>query len=67
MALVLSLHIGDRVAIGDDVVIELTAFRSGEHVRIAFTAPQDVLIQREKVARDSTPFDRVARIVGSTR
>lgn len=46
--LVLSRKIGERVMIGDQVVVTLVDVR-GERVRLGFEAPPDVPIHREEI------------------
>lgn len=52
--LVLSRHKGERIVIGDDIVLTVVEIR-GDRVRLGFTGPQEVPIHREEV------FQRVAQ------
>lgn len=47
MALFLSRAVGQRLVIGDDVVIEIVETR-GRNVRLAITAPPEVRVDREE-------------------
>ncbi|HEX8200570.1 MAG TPA: carbon storage regulator [Isosphaeraceae bacterium] len=47
--LVLSRKIGQRVKIGDGIVVTVVAAR-GAHVRVGVEAPHDVTILREELA-----------------
>ncbi len=49
MALVLTRGVGERILIGDDIVIEVRAIVDGRHVRIAIEAPRQVPIHRSEV------------------
>lgn len=46
--LVLTRNIGEKIFIGDDIVIQVCDIR-GDQVRIGVDAPRDVLILREEV------------------
>ena len=46
--LVLSRKEGEEVVIGDNILLTVVAIR-GNQVRLSFTAPPDVAIQREEV------------------
>lgn len=48
--LVLSRKKGERIMIGDDVVITMVEIR-GDKVRIGIEAPDDVAVDREEVHR----------------
>lgn len=56
--LVLTLELDDKVYIGDDIVIQLIAFSGLEGIRLGFTAPDDVIIDREKVRRSKEAHPR---------
>jgi len=49
MALVLTRGVGERILIGDDIVIEVRAIVDSRHVRIAIEAPRQVPIHRSEV------------------
>lgn len=49
--LVLSRSVGQRVMIGDNIVI--TVVQTGDRVRLGIDAPKDVLILREELAQSS--------------
>ncbi len=49
MALVLTRGVGERILIGEDIVIEVRAIVDGRHVRIAIEAPRQVPIHRSEV------------------
>ncbi|HEV3236669.1 MAG TPA: carbon storage regulator CsrA [Gemmataceae bacterium] len=46
--LVLSRKLGEEIIIGDNIRIGVLAIH-GNHVRLGFTAPQDVSIRREEL------------------
>lgn len=46
--LILSRHVGERIMIGDSVVLTLVAIR-GEKVRFAIEAPIEIRVDREEV------------------
>lgn len=46
--LVLSRKIGERIVIGEDIVISVLGLH-GSRVRLGVTAPQEVSIQREEL------------------
>lgn len=46
--LVLTRHLGERIMIGDSIVIEVVAVR-GDAVRIGVTAPADIRVDREEI------------------
>lgn len=48
--LVLSRKVGERVMIGPNIVVKITAVR-GDRVSLAFHAPDSVVIHREEVHR----------------
>ena len=50
--LALTLNIGERLIIGDDVMIEVDPPRLDGRVRLAVHAPKDVAVDRESVRRD---------------
>jgi carbon storage regulator len=50
--LVISRSVGQRVMIGDNIVI--TVVQTGDRVRLGIDAPKDVLILREELAQQST-------------
>ncbi len=56
--LVLTRKPGERVMIGDDIVLTLLSVR-GQEVRFGFDAPYDIIIDREevRVARDANQKD----------
>jgi carbon storage regulator len=49
MALVLTRSVGERILIGDDIVIEVRAIIDGRQVRIAIDAPRQVAIHRAEI------------------
>jgi carbon storage regulator len=49
MALVLTRSLGERILIGDDIVIEVRAIIDGRQVRIAIDAPRQVAIHRAEI------------------
>lgn len=50
--LALSMAVGERIFIGDDVVITLYRISEcGKHAKMAFDAPAEVMIDRESVRR----------------
>jgi carbon storage regulator len=48
--LVLTRRTGERIQIGDSIVITIVRIQS-DHVRIGIEAPRDVAVHREEVAR----------------
>jgi carbon storage regulator len=54
--LVLTSRDGERVMIGDDVVLTVIHSRKGR-VRIGYTAPRDLKVLRESIAQ-RPPIDR---------
>lgn len=46
--LVVSRYVGERVHIGDDIVVEITQVR-GDKVKIGITAPPNVLVLRSEL------------------
>lgn len=46
--LILTRHIGQKLMIGDDVVITVLGVRGGQ-VRVGITAPHDVGVHREEI------------------
>jgi len=51
--LVLTRKQGEKIYIGDDIVI--TVVRTGDRVRIGIDAPPEVKILREELVQDSKP------------
>jgi carbon storage regulator len=49
MALVLTRNVGERILIGDDIIIEVRAIMDGHQVRIAIDAPRQVPIHRAEI------------------
>lgn len=49
MALVLTRDVGEKILIGEDIVVEVRAVIDGRHVRIAIDAPRQVPIHRSEV------------------
>jgi len=49
--LVLNRRNGERVLIGEDIVITVLSLRGGV-VRLGITAPKEIAVHREEVARD---------------
>lgn len=48
--LVLSRKVGEEIVIGDRIRVKVLSVR-GNQIRLGFTAPQDVQIQREELIR----------------
>jgi carbon storage regulator len=48
MCLVLSRQRDERIMIGHDIIITITEIR-GDKVRLAITAPKDVLVYRQEI------------------
>ena len=46
--LVLTRRLGERLVIGDDIVVTICGVR-GDQVRLGFTAPNDVPIYRKEI------------------
>lgn len=49
--LVLSRRVGERIMIGENIVIEVMEVK-GEQVRLGINAPRDVVIHREEIYED---------------
>ncbi len=49
--LVLSRKVGERILIGDEVVMKVLAVE-GQRIRLGFEAPESVLIRREELCFD---------------
>jgi carbon storage regulator len=54
--LVLSRKPGEKVVIGDNIRLTVVAIR-GNHVRLGFTAPPDVSIQREELCQKAEDLE----------
>jgi carbon storage regulator len=52
--LVLSRKIGERIVIGENVVVQVLAVRRGQ-IRLGITAPSSVSIRREELPRHAPP------------
>ncbi len=48
MSLILTRRVGERIMIGDDIILEVRGIVRGE-VRLGIDAPQDVEVDREEV------------------
>jgi carbon storage regulator len=48
--LMLYRKVGERIMIGDDIVLEIVEIRGRDKVRIGVTAPIDVPVHRQEVA-----------------
>lgn len=63
--LVLSRREGQRILIGDDIVLEVVEIR-GDKIRLGISAPKDVPVHREEVwlaiRRDGENRDREASV-----
>ncbi len=46
--LVFSRKLGEQIIIGDDIVVTILDIR-GDNVRLAFSAPRDIIIHRKEV------------------
>lgn len=49
MALILTRRVGEKLIIGTDISITVAGI-NGNQVRLAVTAPRDVLVDREEIA-----------------
>jgi carbon storage regulator len=49
--LVLKRRVGERLFIGDDIVVAVTEVRGSSYVRLGVTAPAGVRVDREEVRR----------------
>lgn len=58
--LVLTLHRGDRIRIGDDCWLALAEQAESNQIKLAFSAPRDVVIVRERLLKkiDANPGRR---------
>jgi carbon storage regulator CsrA len=54
--LVLSRKIGEEIVIGDNIRVTVVAVR-GNQVRLGFSAPEDVVIQRAELREFTTPAE----------
>lgn len=50
MSLLLTRRIGESITIGDDIKVTVAGIQGGQ-VRIAITAPREVSVHREEVAK----------------
>lgn len=53
--LVLSRKLGERVFIGDNVILTVVSIDARGHVRLGFQAPKEVEILREELAKREKP------------
>jgi carbon storage regulator len=60
--LILTRRTGERLCIGDDIVVTILAVKGGQ-VRIGITAPRDVTIDREEIHQRKLA-DRQAALAG---
>ena len=51
--LVLSRFVGERIFIGDDIIVTVLEVRRNGHVRIGIEAPKDVPVHREEVWQEA--------------
>ena len=58
--LVLSRKVGERIVIGDTVVVQVLAVRRGQ-IRLGISAPASVSIRREELPRHAPPDGRETR------
>jgi carbon storage regulator len=49
--LILTRKKGERIFIGQNIVIEILGRSGGDRVQLGITAPEEVAIQREEVAK----------------
>ena len=61
--LVLSRRVGEKILIGDDVVIEVTEIR-GDKVRLGFTTPKDVSVDSIRIDGVSAKVQRAVSQLG---
>lgn len=59
--LVLSRKVGERIHVGDDIVLEVRRI-SGNRVTLALDAPRDVRILRGELEKAAREFDAPAEI-----
>ena len=57
--LVLTRRVGERVHVGDEIVVTLTRI-AGDHVRLGIEAPTDVAVDREEIHERLGPADGAA-------
>jgi carbon storage regulator len=48
MALVITRRVGERIMIGDDIIVIVRAINASQ-VRIGVEAPRDVIVDREEI------------------
>lgn len=49
--LVLTRHVGERVIIGDGIIVVTVVEVRGDKVRIGFDAPADIRVHREEIQK----------------
>ena len=60
--LVLSRKIGERIRIGNDIVITVTDV-AGSRVRLGIDAPRDQIIRREELDKEALAVSKVSETV----
>lgn len=63
--LTLTRAVGERILIGDDIVIEVRAVLDGRHVRIAIDAPRQVPVHRAEHVEAVSAANRAAAETGT--
>jgi carbon storage regulator len=63
--LVLTRKVGERVLIGDDIVVTILDSR-GDGIRIGIDAPRGVRIQRDEVIKAVTEANQEASVAAAT-
>lgn len=48
--LILSRHVGEKILIGDDIVVMVVEIR-GDRAKLGIMAPEDVAVDREEVRK----------------
>ena len=59
--LVLTRKVGEKIMIGDDIVVTLTQIKSGTTVKIGVEAPREVQIDRAEMRGDFSKFLRARK------
>jgi len=57
--LVLTLRLDEKVFIGNDIIVQLVAWSGTDGIKLGFTAPDDVAIDRYKVrkSKEATNYE----------
>jgi carbon storage regulator len=64
--LILSRKVGERILIGDDIVVYIAKVR-GKTVSIGIEAPKNVPVNREEIVNGYKPYQVPRQVGGSVR